>query len=335
MPTPSKALPALLAAAVLAGCGSQAEPAAAPPSPVSAAELANVTLKVGDQKGGVKSLLTAAGLLDDLPYRIEFSTFTSGPPLLEAASAGAIDIGRVGNTPPIFAAAADAKISVVAAAQAPVVDDALLVPQDSPLRDITELRGKTIGVAKGSSAHGQVLYNLRAAGLSTKDVKLSYLQPADAFAAFNQKAIDAWAVWDPYTSQAQQESDARVLTDGVGKTNGYVFQVAGRDALADPGKNSALREYVTRVARAQKWADTHRPEWAAAWAAETGLKPEVTGAATARGVELPVALDDQVLGSQQELADAFTDEKLLPGAIDFAAFADQRYSDDLRIVREK
>ncbi|MFI6028670.1 ABC transporter substrate-binding protein [Amycolatopsis magusensis] len=335
MPKPSKALPALLAAAVLAGCGSQAEPAAAPPAPVSAAELANVTLKVGDQKGGVKSLLTAAGLLDDLPYRIEFSTFTSGPPLLEAASAGAIDIGRVGNTPPIFAAAADAKISVVAAAQAPVVDDALLVPRDSPLRDITELRGKTIGVAKGSSAHGQVLYNLRAAGLSTKDVKLSYLQPADAFAAFNQKAIDAWAVWDPYTSQAQQESNARVLTDGVGKTNGYVFQVAGRDALADPGKNSALREYVTRVAEAQKWADTHRPEWAAAWAAETGLKPEVTGAATARGVELPVALDDQVLKSQQELADAFTEEKLLPGAVDFAAFADQRYSDDLRTVREK
>ncbi|MGA6167060.1 ABC transporter substrate-binding protein [Amycolatopsis magusensis] len=335
MPKPSNALPALLAAAVLAGCGSQAEPAAAPPAPVSAAELANVTLKVGDQKGGVKSLLTAAGLLDDLPYRIEFSTFTSGPPLLEAASAGAIDIGRVGNTPPIFAAAADAKISVVAAAQAPVVDDALLVPRDSPLRDITELRGKTIGVAKGSSAHGQVLYNLRAAGLSTKDVKLSYLQPADAFAAFNQKAIDAWAVWDPYTSQAQQESNARVLTDGVGKTNGYVFQVAGRDALADPGKNSALREYVTRVAEAQKWADTHRPEWAAAWAAETGLKPEVTGAATARGVELPVALDDQVLKSQQELADAFTEEKLLPGAVDFAAFADQRYSDDLRTVREK
>ncbi|AXB44678.1 ABC transporter substrate-binding protein [Amycolatopsis albispora] len=325
----------LLAAALVAGCG-QAEPTtAAVPAPVSPAELAGVTLKVGDQKGGVKSLLTAAGLLDDLPYQIEFSTFTSGPPLLEAASAGAIDIGRVGNTPPIFAAAADAKISVVAAAQAPVFDDALLVPRDSPVQDIAGLKGKTIGVAKGSSAHGQVLYNLRAAGLSTKDVKLSYLQPADAFAAFNQRAIDAWAVWDPYTAQALREANARVLVDGVGKTNGYVFQVAGRDALADPGKNSALREYVARVAKAQKWADTHRPEWSAAWAAETGLKPEVTAAATARGVELPVALDDGVLKSQQDLANAFTDEKLIPGSIDFAAFADQRYSEDLRSAREQ
>ncbi|MBN6033943.1 ABC transporter substrate-binding protein [Amycolatopsis sp. 195334CR] len=336
MRKPTRTLVAFAAVAALAGCGGQAESTtAAVPAPVSPAELANVTLKVGDQKGGVKSLLTAAGLLGDLPYKIEFSTFTSGPPLLEAASAGAIDIGRVGNTPPIFAAAADAKISVVAAAQAPVFDDALLVPPDSPVQDLAGLKGKTIGVAKGSSAHGQVLYNLRAAGLSTKDVKLSYLQPADAFAAFNQKAIDAWAVWDPYTSQAQQESNARVLADGVGKTNGYVFQVAGRDALADPGKNSALREYVARVAKAQKWADTHRPEWAAAWAAETGLKPEVTNAATARGVELPVALDDQVLKSQQDLANAFSEEKLIPGAIDFAAFADQRYSEDLRSAREK
>ncbi|WP_338019495.1 hypothetical protein [Saccharothrix deserti] len=72
-----------------------------------------VVLRVGDQKGGAKSLLTAAGSLDGFPYEIEWSTFTSGPPLLEAASAGAIDVGGVGNTPPIFAAAANAKIAAV------------------------------------------------------------------------------------------------------------------------------------------------------------------------------------------------------------------------------
>src|SRR2546428_5950061 len=60
-----------------------------------------VVLKVGDQKGNAKTLLTAAGLLNDFPYKIEWATFTSGPPLLEAASAGAIDLGGVGTTPPI------------------------------------------------------------------------------------------------------------------------------------------------------------------------------------------------------------------------------------------
>ncbi|WP_158885802.1 ABC transporter substrate-binding protein [Amycolatopsis anabasis] len=328
----------LLAAATVAlavtGCGTSTGSGGDPvPAPVSPAELAKVTLKVGDQKGGVKSLLTAAGLLKDVPYQIEWSTFTSGPPLLEAASAGAIDLGRVGNTPPIFAAAANAKIAVISPAKAPVADDAILVPADSPLKQVSELRGKTIGVAKGSSAHGQILYTLRANGLSTKDVKLSFLQPSEAYAAFNQHQIDAWAVWDPYTAQAQLESRARVLADGRDTTNGYVFQVASKAALADAGRNSAIRDYVTRVAHAQRWAETHRAEWARVWAAETGLKPEVAQAATQRGVELPVPFDDQVVKSEQELADAFGEDKTLPGKVDFAKFVDRRFVPDLDAAR--
>ena len=66
-----------------------------------------MTLIVGDQKGGSKALLTAAGELDDVPYEIQWQEFTSGPPLLEAMNAGSIHVGGVGNTPPLFAAAAD------------------------------------------------------------------------------------------------------------------------------------------------------------------------------------------------------------------------------------
>jgi len=170
-----KGLAAVAAALVVTACGTATgEGPAAVPGPVSAADLAKVTLKVGDQKGGVKSLLTAANLLRGTPYKIEWATFTSGPPLLEAASAGAIDAGRVGNTPPIFAAAAKAKIKVVSVSRSNVEREAVLVPPDSPLRDVASLKGKTIGVAKGSSAHGQLLNTLHNAGLSTKDVKLSF-----------------------------------------------------------------------------------------------------------------------------------------------------------------
>src|SRR3954452_21142706 len=104
---PHKALLPLLAVAALAlaGCGG------------ASAASGQVVLKVGDQKGGSQALLQAAGLLDGAPYKIEWSTFTSGPPLLEAANAGAIDIGGVGNTPPIFSAAANAKITIVQAGQ--------------------------------------------------------------------------------------------------------------------------------------------------------------------------------------------------------------------------
>jgi sulfonate transport system substrate-binding protein len=324
-----KAIPVLVLLA-LAACGTSTEQTSATvPAPVSADELAKVTLKVGDQKGGSKALLTAAGLLGDVPYKIEWATFTSGPPLLEAVSAGGVDVGRVGNTPPIFAAAANAKLALVSSSQGNVAGDAILVPADSTLRSVKDLRGKTIGVAKGSSAHGQVLYTLSKAGLSTKDVKLSFLQPADAYGAFKQHQIDAWAVWDPYTSQAKLEAEARVLADGNGTANGYTFIVAGTSALSDAGTNSAIRDYVLRHAKAERWADNHREEWAQAWAAETGLSIEVARAAVEAGPDLPVPLDDKVVASEQDLADAFTEDGVLPGRVDFGKFVDRRYVSDL------
>ncbi|MEV5718940.1 ABC transporter substrate-binding protein [Amycolatopsis mediterranei] len=322
------------AAAVLAACGTATgDGPAGVPAAVSAADLAKVTLKVGDQKGGVKSLLTAANLLRGTPYKIEWATFTSGPPLLEAASAGAIDTGRVGNTPPIFAAAAKAKIKVISVSRSNVEREAVLVPPDSPLQNAASLKGKTIGVAKGSSAHGQLLNTLHRNGLSTQDVKLTFLQPAEAYAAFTQHTIDAWAIWDPYTAQAQIEAHARVLADGRGASNGLGFLTASTAALGDPGKNSALRDFAVRVVKAQKWADTHREEWAQAWATETGLKLEVARKAVEAGRDLPIVLDDSVVTSEQQLADAFTDEKTLPGKVDFAAFVDRRFGPDLDQAR--
>ncbi|WP_442916615.1 ABC transporter substrate-binding protein [Lentzea sp. NBC_00516] len=319
---PNRKLLGLLAAILFAtGCSTATQSQDTPAG--------DVVLKVGDQKGGAKSVLTAAGLLNDFPYKIEWATFTSGPPLLEAASAGAIDVGAVGNTPPIFAAAANAKIAAVGVSKGQVEADAILVPENSPLRSVSDLKGKNIAVAKGSSAHGQILLTLRSAGLTTKDVTLNFLQPADAYGAFTQGKVDAWAIWDPYTAQAQQEAKARVLTTGEGKSNGYGFNVAGRKALDDKGKNPALKEYLIRYYKAQKWADTHREEWAKAWAAETGLKYEVALAAVQRNGDQVVKLDDTVIKSEQELADAFTEDKTLPGKVDFAKFVDARFQGDL------
>ncbi|MFD9959489.1 ABC transporter substrate-binding protein [Amycolatopsis sp. NPDC058986] len=325
----------VLALGALTACGASegSTGKAAVPGPVSAADLAKVTLKVGDQKGGVQALLTAANLLGDVPYKIEWSTFTSGPPLLEAASAGAIDLGRVGNTPPIFAAAAKAKIAVVSVATSNVEREALLVPPDSPVKDVASLRGRTIGVAKGSSAHGQILNTLRKAGLSTKDVQLSFLQPSEAYAAFTQHRIDAWAIWDPYTAQAQLDAGGRAIADGRGSSNGLSFQAASTAALGDAGKNAAIKDYLIRVVKAQKWADTHRAEWAKAWAQGTGLRLDVAQKSVDAGRDLPTPLDDTVVKAEQQLADAFGEDRTLPGKVDFASFVDRRYGPELEAVR--
>ncbi|MEU1291661.1 ABC transporter substrate-binding protein [Streptomyces sp. NPDC005840] len=288
----------------------------------------SLTLDVGDQKGGSEAVLRAAGELKGLGYRIKWSTFTSGPPLLEAVNAGAVDIGGVGNTPPVFAAGAGSRIRVVAAWHGTSDGDALLVPGGSKLTDPRELRGRSVAVAQGSSAHYQLVASLKAAGLDIGDVRVKYLQPADALAAFTAGKVDAWAVWDPYTSQVLTSGRGRVLTTGKGVTNGLTFQVASPGALTEPRKAAAVKDYLERLRRATDWVHGHQKEWAEVWAKDTGLPYEVALASVRRtnASRVAVAVDDPLVASEQRIADTFTALRLIPGKVDFARFVDTRYN---------
>jgi sulfonate transport system substrate-binding protein len=291
----------------------------------------SLTLNVGDQKGGSEAILRAAGELDDLGYKIKWSTFTSGPPLLEAVNAKAVDIGGVGNTPPVFAAGAKSRITVVAAWHGTSKGDAILVPNDSKLTKTTQLKGRSVAVAQGSSAHYQLVASLEKAGLKFGDIKVKYLQPADALAAFTSGKVDAWAVWDPYTSQVLKAQQGRVLTTGDGITNGLTFQVAAPTALADKKKSAAIKDYLERLRRAYTWVYSHEEEWAKVWAKDTGLPEDVALAAVKRTytTRVPVAVDEQLIASEQEIADTFTELKLIPNKVDFGEFTDPRFNGGL------
>jgi sulfonate transport system substrate-binding protein len=291
----------------------------------------SVTLDIGDQRGGSEAMLRAAGELKNLHYRIKWSTFTSGPPLLEAVNARAVDIGGVGNTPPVFAAGAGSKITVVAAWHGASKGDTILVPNGSELTRPQQLKGRSVAVAQGSSAHYQLVASLRKAGLSLSDVKVTYLQPADALAAFTSGKVDAWAVWDPYTSQILRARQGRVLTTGDGVTNGLTFQVAAPGALRDPEKAAAVKDYLARLRRATAWVYDHQEEWAEVWAKDTGLPYEVALASVKRtdSTRVPVAVDPPLVASEQRIADTFTELRLIPRKVDFADFVDPRYNGGL------
>jgi len=317
---------ALLAA--LAGCGGAATGNEGAVNDDGSVDLDEVTLIVGDQKGGSKALLQAAGELDDVPYEIQWQEFTSGPPLLEALNAGSIHIGGVGNTPPLFAAAAKGEFKAIQAATYGGAGDAIVVPKDSDIKTVADLKGKRIGLAEGSSANYNTLAQLHEAGLTYDDVTVENLQPADALAAFSSGHLDAWAIWEPFTSQAELEADARVITTGKGVVNGYVFQVASNQALEDPATTAALKDYVGRIARAQAWSATHKEEWAKVWSDETGLSEDITLRGTKkRDIEL-VPISQEVIDSEQEMADTFAENELLPGKFDVAPFFSDEFNSD-------
>ena len=161
-----------------------------------------MTLNVGDQKGtGAEAVLAAAGLLKTLPFKVNWSDFTSGPPMLQAMASGSVDVGGVGDAPPVFAASGGEAIEIVGARQTNGDQDALVVPKGSPITSIQQLKGKKIAYASGSSANYNLLTVLNKASLTTKDVTLVNLQPADALAAFTSGSVEAWDVWPPYVQQ--------------------------------------------------------------------------------------------------------------------------------------
>jgi sulfonate transport system substrate-binding protein len=284
-------------------------------------------LVVGDQAGtGAQALLEAAGLLHKLPFTVKFADFTSGPPILQAMSAGSIDVAGVGNAPPVFGAAGGEKIAIVGARSNNPKSAALLVPKGSSINSIKDLKGKKIAVAQGSSADYHLLSVLTKAGLTPKDVQLVYLQPAQALAALSSGAVDAWDVWSPYIEQAAAQQGAKVLVDGTGYGGNYAYEVAAQAAIADPAKAKEIREYLTVLNQAYRWSNSHPAAWAKTWAAATGLPQSVMNVAAHDDTTIPVPVNAKTTASEQTLVAAFSKAGLIPKSYSFAAYSSSAFN---------
>jgi sulfonate transport system substrate-binding protein len=316
---------AMAVMAAAAGCGSSSSTTAAPQS--SNAANSSDVLRVGDQKAtSAEALLKAAGLLDKLPFKVQWSTFTSGPPMLQAMGSGSLDLGDVGDAPPVFAAASGEKIAAVAAQKPLTSAAAILVPPGSPITSVAQLKGKTIAVAQGSSADYQLIAALERVGLSVHDVHLIYLQPADAEAAFVAHHVAAWAVWSPYIEQAKTDDHAKVLADGTGLGGNYTFVVASQQSLGDAAKAAEIKTYVRYLNQARGWANTHPAQWAKSWADGTGLPVSVMTQAAKDDVSTVVPIDSAVVSFEQQVADTFSKSGLIPKDIDFSSYVDKRFN---------
>jgi len=271
-------------------------------------------LRVGYQKYGTLVILKARGTLEkrlaDKGISVKWTEFPFGPPLLEAINVGSIDVGTVGESPPIFAQAAGADLVYVGNEPPAPGAEALLVPKDSPIKSVAELKGKKIAVAKGSNANYLLVKVLENAGLKFTDVEVVYLPPADARAAFESGRIDAWSIWDPFFAAAEKQLSARVLADGKGVVANHQFYLAAR-AFAEkyPDIVHILIEELDKI---DQWGKQNPKEVAKFLAPTIGIEQPIVEVAALRysyGVK-PVTAE--VLAAQQKIADKFFELKLVP-----------------------
>ena len=289
-----------------------------------AAPTGNV-LRVASQKGTTHAVMLASHALDGAPYRVDWSEFAAAAPLLEALGAGAVDVGLAGDAPFFFAFANGARIHAVQAGKSSSEGGgvAILVGRNSPIHAVADLRGKRIATGRGSIGHYLVLRVLEQAGIPVSDVKLVFLGPADAKAAFASGAVDAWSTWGVYLPLVTQRGQGRVLVDGQGLLSGYGFSAATDAAIA--GKRAILADFLRRQAVAYRWALKHQSEFAGALAHETGVDPDIAVTVVHMNSFVPVPIDGAMVAEEQDVLHRFVAADAIATLPDVQAALDRSF----------
>lgn len=283
-----------------------------------------IVLRVGDQKGGNRSLLEISGLAKDLPYKIEWSEFPAAAPILEAINAGALDVGYTGDLSFLTVYASDAPIKAIGGTRSDARTQAILVRGDSPIKSAADLKGKRLAGTRGG--WGQFLINatLEKAGSRIEDATFAPLGPVDAKIALLAGSIDAWAVWEPYISYATLKDKARVVADGEGLTPTITFIVASDNAIAT--KHAAVQDLVQRLNKARLWSLDHLAEYAKSTAELTKLPEDVLLAAYTAQKTSPIAIDEAVVKEVQAASDRATRYGILGKTLDVSKAVDRSFT---------
>jgi sulfonate transport system substrate-binding protein len=324
----------LLLALVATACGSDDKGSAAAADTTASTvaakdiDLSGVTLKVADLGGTQQPGLAAAGE-GDTPYKIEWSQFPSGPPAIEAMNAGAVDLTLMGDTPPIFANAGGVDVKAVAVAR-PAADSQpllqILVPEDSPIKTVKDLKGKQVAVSQQTIMEYFLRRALAKEGLSIEDVKPAYLQPADAQSAYTSGKADAFVSIEPLTTITKGARPSRILANSGDYLTSQTLVVATGKSLDDPAKSAAIGDYLQRLVRTYQWEQDHIDEWAPIYVKASKF-PEALAKATlaANKVEWRT-IDADVLAVQQDQIDTWSKAGAVPDGLHAKDEFDTRFN---------
>ncbi|MBD2457496.1 sulfonate ABC transporter substrate-binding protein [Nostoc sp. FACHB-87] len=309
----------LTLALVMSACSANnASNSTATPTANSSPTNQGVVIRIGYQKAA--TILSAMKAQQDLEKAVAasgasvtWSEFPSGPPMLEAMNAGSIDFGYTGESPPIFAQAAGNPLVYVAYDPWSPKAEAIIVPKNSPIQSLADLKGKRVAFAKGSNTNYLIVKALEKGGVNYNDIKPAFLQPPDARAAFEGNNVDAWAIWDPYLAAAQAATGARTLTDATGLAPNRGYYLAAKSFV---DKNpDALKTVLEQVKKRSDWAKNNPTEVAKFLAPALGIDAGVLEVAEKRRDYDVLPLTDEVIRAQQEIADTFYKIKLIPKSV--------------------
>jgi sulfonate transport system substrate-binding protein len=290
---------------------------------------AGTTLRLGDQLDYLKNVLQLGKQDSNFPYKVSYSAFIGGPPMLQAFQAGALDGGFIQSTPLIFAQAANQNISAVAGWS----------PQNSAYRLVTapgvtnikgwaDLKGKKIAYQQGTALEAAALEELDKVGLKQSDVKVINVPATSVSATLQGHGADVGVSVEPLTSvYLGSNPTAKVIGTATDVTVKANFLIATNKALDNSAKSAALADYVARLVRAYSYLRAHPTDLAQLYVKQYHLPlaraQEVLKEA---GTTSFISLPGDIVPSQQHLADLFNEIGEVPTKIKVDSEFDTRFN---------
>ena len=205
--------------------------------------------------------------------------FNNGAACAEAIFTGAVDVATMGDTAALLAVSREPALRIIASHGAGEKRHRIIVPQQ-PETSLTDLKGKRIGIKKGTSTHGGFLALLAAKGISSLDLQIIDLDPAIMPDALAAGSLDAFVASEPTPSLAEQKR-GRELADLGGLGNNYPLLILVKTSLMNK-RDEELHRFMRALSRAEEFIHRYPEETALLLSKETGLSPEMAGKAMQR-----------------------------------------------------
>ena len=313
---------AVLAFSALIGCGNDDRQVVSSNETV---DWSKVKLVLGDQAKGLRTVVEASKAFEGVPYQVEWANFQGAAPLFEALRAGAVDLAPAGDTPVLAAATGGAPLRIVAVRRSQARSIAILVPKDSPIQTVADLKGRNVVIssARGSISQYLLIRALANAGVKETDVNIGFVMPTDALPAFNAGKIEAWATFGVYQAFAEEQG-ARVLLSGEGINTGLSFITASDEVLTDPVRRQAINDVLKRLAKALDWARNNTDQYAEVFARVNDIPLPVSRRLQGWGIEALEPVEDRDVDALQQVDDLFVEKKIFPHAVKVAELVERQ-----------
>lgn len=333
-------LGAAAAAAALTACGgassaaSSAASAASGSASASGIDLSGVTLRIAAASASNGHGLVQAAGLDDTPYKVDFTVLQGGNLVMEALAAGQIDLGTGSQIPPLAAsqAANGGNFKIIGVRRMHTLDQELIIPAGSTLTEVAQLKGKTVGYVKNTTAHYFLEKMLEEAGLEWTDIDAVALTTSDGLSAVLTGEVDALASYGNAIRTAKAKG-CTTLRSAADILSGDYYWYATPDSIADAAAHAALVDWLSRYNEAAEWARQNPEAFAKYYSDLTGEdKDDVLERFTEEEAQTHLSVrpvSDETIASEQDIADTFYKLGVFASPIDVTPLFDHSFDAEL------